>query len=64
VNTSRDASCGKEVTVVHTRILRCMLAPEDCQAYWQRVDLTVPPAQRASLAFAQRVSETSGGSTS
>lgn len=43
-----------EATVVHTRILRCMLAVEDCQAYWRHVDLSVPTAARAALAFEQR----------
>ncbi len=54
VSAPKAGARGKEVTVVHTRILRNMLAPEDSQAYWQRVDLAVPPAQRAALAFEQR----------
>jgi hypothetical protein len=31
-----------------------MLAAEDCQSYWQRVDLTIPVGERASAAFEQR----------
>ena len=48
--TPRPAEC----TTVHTRILRCMLAADDCAAYWRHVDTTVPAANRASVAFAQR----------
>ncbi|MGH7635052.1 MAG: hypothetical protein ACRENC_15050, partial [Gemmatimonadaceae bacterium] len=44
----------REATAVHTRILRCMLAVEDCYAYWQHVDLHVPVAARAALAFEHR----------
>lgn len=44
----------KETTEIHTRILRCMLAAEDCYAYWQRVDLSVPADRRPALAFQQR----------
>lgn len=43
-----------EATVVHTRILRTMLAVDDCYAYWQKVDTAVPAAQRAQLAFVER----------
>lgn len=43
-----------ECTEVHTRILRCMLATDDCLAYWRRVDPSVPVADRARLAFEQR----------
>jgi hypothetical protein len=43
-----------ECATVHTRILRCMLAADDCAAYWRHVDTTVPAANRASVAFAQR----------
>ena len=43
-----------ECTEVHTRILRCMLAVEDCYAYWQQVDTSVPVSQRARVAFDQR----------
>jgi hypothetical protein len=31
-----------------------MLAADDCAAYWRRADTTVPAANRASLAFAER----------
>ena len=44
----------REVTTAHTRILRTTLAVDDCYAYWQKVDLTVPAAQRAALAFEER----------
>lgn len=43
-----------EVTEVHTRILRCTLAVDDCFAYWQRVDTTIPTSDRARVAFEQR----------
>jgi hypothetical protein len=43
-----------EATEIHTRILRCMLAADDCYAYWQRVDVRVPVEQRAARAFEQR----------
>jgi len=43
-----------EGTTVHTKILRCMLAVEDSYAYWKRVDTSVPPAERAKVAFEQR----------
>ena len=43
-----------ESTDVHTRILRCMLAADDCFAYWRHVDATVPIADRARIAFEQR----------
>lgn len=43
-----------ETTVVHTRILRCMLAADDCYAYWQNVDPSVPVAERARVAFERR----------
>ncbi|MGK3963927.1 DUF1819 domain-containing protein [Sorangium sp. So ce1667] len=39
---------------VHTRILRCMLAVDDCYAYWQHVDEDVPVADRARVAFERR----------
>lgn len=48
------ASRSGEVTAVHTRILRCMLAVEDCHAYWQNVDLSVSAEKRAALAFQAR----------
>jgi hypothetical protein len=43
-----------EATTVHTRILRCMLAVEDCYAYWKHVDTRVPPAERSKVAFEAR----------
>lgn len=43
-----------EATVVHTRILRCMLAVDDCYAYWQNVDTSVPVASRVQVAFERR----------
>ncbi len=39
---------------MHTRILRCMLAVDDCYAYWQHVDVRVPITERASVAFERR----------
>lgn len=43
-----------EATTVHTRILRCMLAVDDCAAYWEHVDPSVPLAERASVAYRDR----------
>lgn len=43
-----------EATTVHTRILRCMLAADDCHAYWRAVDPGSPVAGRAELAFENR----------
>jgi len=43
-----------EVVEAHTRILRCMLAVDDCYAYWQHVERAVPAEQRAALAFQGR----------
>jgi len=43
-----------ECTLVHTRILRCMLAVDDCYAYWQQVDINVPVKERARVAFERR----------
>ncbi len=43
-----------ESAVVHTRILRCMLAADDCFAYWRNVDTSKPAAKRAHVAFEQR----------
>ncbi len=44
----------REVTAAHTRILRTTLATDDCYAYWQKVDLRVPAAERSRLAFEER----------
>ena len=49
-----DQQRPTETTTVHTRILRCMLAVDDSHAYWQRVDPSVPIAERARLAFEER----------
>jgi hypothetical protein len=43
-----------EATEMHTRILRCMLATDDCYAYWQHVDVSVPVEARAAVAFQER----------
>lgn len=43
-----------ESTEVHTRILRCMLAADDCLAYWRHADGAVPVADRSRVAFEQR----------
>lgn len=43
-----------EATAVHTRILRCMLAVDDCYAYWQHVEESIPVADRARVAFERR----------
>lgn len=44
-----------EVSEVHTRLLRCMLAVDDCYAYWQHAAPPLPePAARASVAFSER----------
>jgi hypothetical protein len=43
-----------EVTMMHTRILRCTLATDDSYAYWRNVDLSVPVEQRARAAFERR----------
>lgn len=51
---TRSGTRPAECTTVHTRILRCMLAADDCAAYWRHVDMAVPAANRASVAFAQR----------
>ncbi|HET9932534.1 MAG TPA: hypothetical protein VFQ35_17650 [Polyangiaceae bacterium] len=43
-----------EASELHTRILRCMLAADDCYAYWQHVDVSVPVEARAAVAFRER----------
>jgi hypothetical protein len=43
-----------EGTEIHTRILRCTLAPRESQAYWAHVDLTEPPEHRNLRAFEER----------
>lgn len=54
MSSDGDAEKPAEGTEVHTRILRVMLAADDCYAYWQQVDLEVPPAERAEVAFQRR----------
>lgn len=49
-----SSGAPSEAVEVHTRILRCMLAADDCYAYWRNVDATLPKAQRARVAFEQR----------
>ena len=49
-----DPEPALEAVDVHTRILRVTLAEPECRAYWENVDLTVPLAQRAAIAFEQR----------
>jgi hypothetical protein len=44
----------REATVAHTRILRTTLATDDCYAYWQKVDTTIAPGDRARVAFEER----------
>jgi Putative inner membrane protein (DUF1819) len=51
---ARRGNERREVTVAHTRILRTTLATDDCYAYWQKVDTTIPAAQRARVAFEER----------
>jgi hypothetical protein len=45
---------AQEAVDIHTRILRVTLAEPECRAYWENIDLAVPPAQRAEIAFEQR----------
>ena len=45
---------AREAVDIHTRILRVTLAEPECRAYWENVDLAVPLAQRAAVAFEQR----------
>ena len=49
-----EAESAAEATIVHTRILRCMLAVVDSYAYWQHVDRDVPVKDRARVAFERR----------
>lgn len=49
-----DRTEPHEATVVHTRILRCMLAEDDCFAYWRHVDTSLPVAERVRIAFEHR----------
>ncbi|HOU91093.1 MAG TPA: hypothetical protein PLU22_08615 [Polyangiaceae bacterium] len=43
-----------EATEVHTGLLRLALAGGESRTYWAHVDPTVPPVERAVLAFEQR----------
>lgn len=45
---------SREITDVHTRILRVTLAEPECHAYWENVDLAMPLATRATVAFENR----------
>ena len=45
---------ARQAVDIHTRILRVTLAEPECRAYWENVDLAVPLAQRAAIAFEQR----------
>ena len=54
LDTEARSERPAESTEVHTRILRCMLAADDCLAYWRRVDTTVPVSERARMAFEER----------
>ena len=44
---------SREVTAVHTHLLRVTLTEPDCRAYWESVDLAIPLEQRAAIAFEQ-----------
>lgn len=54
IQTQGVGSTPAEVTTIHTRILRCMLAVDDSATYWRRVDPQVPVGERARVAFEQR----------
>lgn len=43
-----------EITEVHTRLVNLSMALEESRSYWEFVDLTIPVAKRAKVAFAQR----------
>jgi hypothetical protein len=43
-----------EEAALHTRILRCTLAAEESQAYWEHVDLAEPAERRNLRAFEER----------
>ncbi len=43
-----------EATEIHTRILRLALGVEDSRSYWERVDPSVPVAERPLIAFEER----------
>lgn len=50
----RAALEGREAIEATTRILRITLAVDDSRAYWEHVDVRVPPADRALRAFEGR----------
>lgn len=54
VQRSPSAERRSEATEVHTRILRLALGIEESRSYWEHVDPSIPPAQRALIAFEQR----------
>lgn len=45
---------SREATSATTRILRVTLATDDSRAYWEHVDVNVPPPDRALRAFEER----------
>jgi len=51
---SDEPERSRETTDAHTHLLRVTLAEPECHAYWENVDLAVPPALRATAAFEQR----------
>lgn len=51
---AQDIRGPAEATQVHTRILRLALGVEDSRSYWEHVDPSVPPGDRAVVAFEQR----------
>lgn len=52
--TASRAARPAEATELHSRILRLALGVEESRSYWEHVDFTVPPAERALVAFEQR----------
>jgi hypothetical protein len=54
--TNRSAVTARpsEATKIHTRIQRLALGIEESRSYWDHVDTSSPPAQRALGAFEQR----------
>lgn len=49
-----SGSKGAEATEIHTRLLRLALGIEESRAYWEHVDMAVPPLARGLVAFEQR----------
>jgi hypothetical protein len=45
---------GSEFELFHTRLLRISLAVEDSRAYWEHLNMAVPPEKRAIAAFEER----------